>query len=177
MNDELLFSRGDIFSVIQGHTDSLKKKVQSIPANTLLNASEQDLIQAVIEEFRLHVPVIKDDDIYIAHAGETQVDVSRDPMRRFIYDAHSGPAYVPGNKTVIAVPFEGDSGFFKIRPQSYNLNPPCGEITKNEILLTYVRSETKLWESLGVGTSSPSTASVQAVPLPASSASPAGFTG
>ena len=59
MNDELLFSRGDIFSVIQRHTDSLKKKVQSIPANTLLNASEQDLIQAVIEEFRLHVPVIK----------------------------------------------------------------------------------------------------------------------
>ena len=141
MDDELLFSRGDIFSVIQGHTDSLKKKVQSIPANTLLNASEQDLIQAVIEEFRLHVPVIKDDDIYIAHAGETQVDVSRDPMRRFIYDAHSGPAYVPGNKTVIAVPFEGDSGFFKIRPQSYNLNPPCGEITKNEILLTYVRTD------------------------------------
>jgi hypothetical protein len=141
MNDEHLFSRGDIFSVIQGHTDSLKKKVQSIPANTLLNASEQDLVQAVIEEFRLHVPVIKDDDIYIAHAGETQVDVSRDPMRRFIYDAHSGPAYVPGNKTVIAVPFEGDSGFFKIRPQSYNLNPPCGEITKNEILFTYVRTD------------------------------------
>jgi hypothetical protein len=141
MNDELLFSRGDIFSIIQGHTDSLKKKVQSIPANTLLNASEQDLIQAVIEEFRFDVPVIKDDDIYIAHAGETQVDVSGDPMRRFIYDAHSGPAYVPGNKTVIAVPFEGDSGFFKIRPQTYTLNPPGGEITKNEILLTYVRTD------------------------------------
>ena len=141
MNDDLLFSRGDIFSVIQGHTESLKKKVQSIPANTLLNASEQDLIQAVIQEFRLEVPVIKDDEIYIAHAEETQVDVSHDPMRRFIYDAHSGPAYVPGNKTVIAVPFEGDSGFFKIRPQTYNLNPPRGEITENEILLTYVRTD------------------------------------
>lgn len=141
MNDELLFSRGDIFSVIQAHTEALKKKVQSIPVNTLLNTSEQDLIQAVIKEFRLNVPLIKDHEIYIAHAGETQVDVSRDPMRRFIYDAHSGPAYVPGNETVIAVPFEGDSGFFKIRPQSYTLNPPRGEITKNEILLTYVRTD------------------------------------
>src|SRR4030095_6105775 len=141
MSDELLFNQGDIFSVIQAHTESLKKKIQSIAANTLLNASEQDLIQAVVEEFRLNVPVIKDDELYIAHAGETQVDVSRDPMRRFFYDAHSGPAYVPGNKTVIAVPFDGDSGFFKIRPQSYTLNPPRGEITKNEILLTYVRTD------------------------------------
>jgi len=141
MSDELLFDKGDIFSAIQGQTEALKKKVKSIPANTLLNASEQDLIQAVVEEFRLDVPVIKDDEIYIAHAGETQVDVSRDPMRRFIYDAYSGPAYVPGNRTVIAVPFEGDSGFFKIRPQTATSNPPQGEITENEILLTYVRTD------------------------------------
>src|SRR3984957_18969058 len=141
MSDELLFSKGDIFSAIQGQTEALKKKVQSIPTNTLLNAIEQDLIQAVVEEFWLGVPVIKDDEIYIAHAGETQVDVSRDPVRRFAYDVHSGPAYVPGNKTVIAVPFEGDSGFFRIRPQTYTLNPPRGEITKNEILLTYVRTD------------------------------------
>src|ERR1700737_2307445 len=112
MKEQLLFRKGDNFSVIQAHTESLKKKVQSIPANTLLNASEQDLIQAVIQEFRLEVPVIKDGEIYIASAGETQVDVSGDPMRRFFHDRHSGPVHVPGNKTVIAVPFEGDSEFF-----------------------------------------------------------------
>jgi hypothetical protein len=141
MSDELLFSHGDIFSVIQGHTESLKKKMQSIPANTLLNASEQDLIQAVVEEFRLNVPVINDDDIYIAQAAETQVDVSRDPMRRFAYGYPSGPMYVPGNRTVIAVPFQGDAGFFKIRPQTFSTNPPRGDITDTEILLTYVRTD------------------------------------
>lgn len=141
MSNELLFNKYDIFSIIQGHTESLKKKVQSIPANTLLNASEQDLLQALIEEFRLNVPVVKDEDIYIAHAEETQVDVSRDPMRRFFYDQHSGPIYVPGNKTVIAVPFEGDAEFFRIRPQTFTTNPPRGEITKAEILLTHVRTD------------------------------------
>jgi hypothetical protein len=70
MSDELLFNKYDIFSIVQGHTESLKKKVQSIPANTLLNASEQDLVQALVEEFRLNVPVVKDEDIYIAHAEE-----------------------------------------------------------------------------------------------------------
>lgn len=139
MSEELLFNKYQIFSIVQGHTESLKKRVQSIPGNTLLNASEQDLVQALVEEFRLNVPVIKDDEIYIADASETQVDVSRDP-RRMIFD-RSGPFYVPGNKTVIAVPFEGDAEFFRVQPQSYTLNPPRGEIKKNGILLTYVRAD------------------------------------
>src|SRR5690242_2133101 len=109
MTDELLFNKYDIFSVVRAHEESLKKKVQSIPANTVLNASQQDLVHALIEEFRLNVPVITDDQIYIAYSGETQVDVSRDPMRMIYH--HSRPFYIAGNKTVIAVPFEGDSEF------------------------------------------------------------------
>jgi hypothetical protein len=87
------------------------------------------------------VPILKDEEIYVANSGETQIDVSRDPMRRFFSDQHSGPIFVPGNKTVIAIPFEGDAGFFRIRPQSYTLNPPRGAINNGEILLTYVRSD------------------------------------
>jgi hypothetical protein len=141
--DELLFyTSGDIFSVLQAQTEAVKKRVQSIPANTVLNASEQDLQQSLVEEFWLNVPVIKEADIYIAQAGETQVDVSGDPRHRFHYDHHSGgPAYVPGNKTVIAVPFEGDRNFFKIRPQTYDLSPPRGDVTNDEVLLTYVRTD------------------------------------
>ena len=52
----------------------LKKRVQEIPANKLLNASEHDLVQALVEDFRLDVPVIKKEEIYIAHAGATLTD-------------------------------------------------------------------------------------------------------
>src|SRR5579859_4074113 len=117
MNDELLFNKYDILSVVRAHEESLKKRVQSIPANTVLNASEQDLVLAVVQEFRLNIPIITDAQIYIAHSGETQVDVSGDPMRGIFN--RSRPFYIPGNKTVIAVPFEGDSEFFRIQPQSY----------------------------------------------------------
>jgi hypothetical protein len=141
MSEELLFNRFSIFGVVEGQKESVKKYAQSIPANTLLNASEQDLIQSVTEDFRLNVPVINDEEIYIAESSETQVDVSRDPMRRFVYDQHSGPAYVAGNKTVIAVPFKGDPEFFKVQPQSYSVNPPRGEIDGSEIHLTYVRTD------------------------------------
>src|ERR1700723_3772539 len=139
MSQELLFNKYEIFGVVQGQTEAVKKRVQSIPANTLLNASENDLVQALVEEFRLNVPVIKDEDIYIAHSGETQVDVSRDRMQMF-YDS-SGPVYVPGNQTVIAVPFEGNVDFFSIQPQTYTLNPPRAEIGKGEILLNYVGTD------------------------------------
>jgi hypothetical protein len=112
--------------------------VQAIPPNTLLGASEQDLIQALVEEFRLNVPAIKEDEIHVADSGEVSVDVSGDPMRMF-YD-RSGPFYVPGNKTVIAVPFEGQEEFFRVRPSSFSLSPPRAEVGKGELLLTYVRT-------------------------------------
>jgi hypothetical protein len=136
---ELLFNKCSIFGVLQSHAEGAKKKAQSIAPNALLNASEDDLVQALVEEFRMHVPVIKDDEIYIANAEETRVDVSGDPMRRLFN--RSAPFYVPGNKTVIAVPFEGDAAFFRIQPQTYTLNPPHGEITRDEVLLTYVRTD------------------------------------
>jgi hypothetical protein len=139
MSQELLFNKYRIFEALQRQTEAVKRKVQSIPANTLLNASEQDLVKGLLEEFRLNVPVIKDDEIYIADSTETQIDVSRDPTRMIL--DRSGPFYVPGNKTLIAVPFEGDSEFFGIQPQTYTLNPPRAEVTNTEILLTYVRTD------------------------------------
>lgn len=113
--------------------------MQSIPVNTLLNASEHELVQALLDEFHLNVPVIKDDEIHIAHSGEAQIDVSGDPMR-MIYD-RSQPFYMPGNKTVIAVPFDGDAEFFNVQPSSFSLSPPRDQIGKGELLLTYVRTD------------------------------------
>jgi hypothetical protein len=141
MNEELLFNKFSIHGVLQKQTESVKDRIQSIPADTLLNASEDDLVQALTEQFCLNVPTIKDGEIYISHSGETQVDISNDPMSRMIYGDQRRQSTVPGTKTVIAVPFEGDSEFFRIQPQSYSLSPPRGEINKGEILLTYVRRD------------------------------------
>jgi hypothetical protein len=123
VKEEILFSTNNIFSVLEGQKQAVQKRVESIPADTILNASEHDLVQALAEEFRLVVPVLREEEICIADAGETQVDVRGDPNRSFMFD-HSGPFYVPGNKTVIAVPFEGgEPDFFRIRPQTYGSAP------------------------------------------------------
>ncbi len=84
MSEEVLFSKNDIFQVIEGQKAAVKQRVQEIPANKLLNASERDLVQALVEEFLLDVPVIEDEGIHIADSREREVDVSRDPMRMII---------------------------------------------------------------------------------------------
>jgi len=78
MSQDLLFNKVDIFSIIQNHTSTVNKRIESIPANTILNASEHDLTQSLIEDFRLNVPVIEESEIYIAHSVETPVDVRHD---------------------------------------------------------------------------------------------------
>ena len=62
MNHELLFSKGDIFGAVQGQEQAVRERIQSIPPDKVLNASEHDLVQAVVEEFTLHVPAIRDEE-------------------------------------------------------------------------------------------------------------------
>jgi hypothetical protein len=137
--DELLFSKVDIFSVLEQQKQEVRKSVDTLTANQVLNTSEDDLVQSLIAQHTLHVPVLKEDDIHIAETGETKLDVSHDPMR-MIYD-RSRPFYIPANKTVIAIPFEGDAGFFVVQPQTFTLSPPRGTVQGSEIHLTYVRTD------------------------------------
>jgi hypothetical protein len=79
-NEQYLFSTRDILLVLESQKAKLVKRAQEIPGNTLLNASEHDLVHALVEEFRLDVPVLKENERYLAHRGEVQVDVTGDPV-------------------------------------------------------------------------------------------------
>jgi len=141
VTDAILFSECDIDSLLQNQAELAETRVQLIPANTLLSAGEADLIRAVVEEFELKVPTLKDEEIYIEDSGDTEVDLSADSMTRFMYGDPSGPIYVAGNKTVIAVPFEGDDSLFRVRPQTYTMNPPRAQVVGNELLLRFIRTD------------------------------------
>lgn len=139
MTRNYLFSRVSIFDVIENQKSAAKKAVQELEPNYLLNASEHDLVSSLVAQFQLDVPVIKDNEIHVADFLETDVDVSGDPIR-FITD-RSRPFYIKGNKTIIAVPFNGDANFLAVQPQTYTLNPPMGDIVGDELHLTYVRTD------------------------------------
>jgi hypothetical protein len=139
MRGEYLFSKVDMFSVIEHQKQQAAKRVQAIDSDQLQRATEDEIVKHIVSEYRLDVPVIKDDKIYVAEHGEAQVDVSRD-FNRHISDRNR-PFYVNGTKTIIAVPFEGDSELLKVQPNTYTTTRPSGEIAGNEIHLAYTQAE------------------------------------
>jgi hypothetical protein len=139
MKRENLFSKIDMFSVIEHQKQQASKRVQAVDSNQLLTATEDEIVEQIVNEFRIEVPVMQDDKIYVCEHGETNVDVSRDP-NRFIRD-RSRSFYVNGTKTVIALPFEGDAELFKVQPNTYTTTHPAGEIAGKEIRLTYMQAE------------------------------------
>jgi len=78
---EPLFCRRPMQDLIQAQRQAIKKEVESVPANTLLNASEYDLVAALVESFRLDVPVIRDKDVYIASSAELRPETSGEAAR------------------------------------------------------------------------------------------------
>lgn len=132
---DILFSKVDIFQVLENQKTEIRKKVYSLESDYLLNTSENDLIEWLIDELNLEVPVILDSEIYIADSKETKVDISQD-RNRWITD-RSRPVYLEGHKTVIAIPFEGDANFFDIRPSTYTTVLPHADIKGKEIRLVY----------------------------------------
>ena len=133
----VLFNQHNIFDVLRNQEQKVREYVQKMPRDRLLGASEQDLIGALIEEFQLNVPVLKEDKIDIADHGETQVDVPIDPTTY----GGSRPPSVPGHWIVVAIPFEGEAEFFRVQPQVFGGALPRAEITDCELRLTYVRTD------------------------------------
>ena len=133
-----LFSKHGIFRVIQTNQQQAQEAVQQIPSDTLLGTSPDDIVNALVDRFRLDVPVIQDAAIYIADTCEVPLDVRNDP-RRMVSD-RSKPCYVPAHRTVIAIPFEGDPACFDIEPPIHSLNPPRAMVQDRELLLTDTRT-------------------------------------
>ena len=84
------------------------------------------------------MPVLEDDKAYVSRR-EVDVDVSGDPMR-MIWDRNQ-PFYIKGTEITVKIPFKGAPDLFQVRPQTFNLNPPRGEIRSREVHLVQVRTD------------------------------------
>ncbi|HWO36565.1 MAG TPA: hypothetical protein VNO32_47890 [Candidatus Acidoferrum sp.] len=69
----MLFNKHSILDVLPAQKQKLKEKLQSFKADYLLNASEQDLVASLVEEFTLNVPTIDESKIEMDYR-EKQID-------------------------------------------------------------------------------------------------------
>lgn len=132
----MLFSGYSILDVLPEQMRQIKRKIDDLKTNYVLNASEEDLVAAVVAEFTLDMPVLNEEGIHVDY-GEQTIDVSGDP-NRMIFD-RSQPFLISGTRVTFIVPFAGDGGLFSVHPQSftYSLGRAHAERVHNELHFTY----------------------------------------
>jgi hypothetical protein len=134
----LLFARVSIFDVLQQQQQKLKTDVDRLTSSAIEHTPEEQLVHDLTTKYKLEIPVLEDEKAYVSHR-EVEVDVSQDPMR-MIWD-RSSPFYIKGTEITVSVPFKGNPELFQVRPTTFNLNPPRGEIRSHEIQLIQVRTD------------------------------------
>ncbi len=130
----LLFTKGDMFSLLDHLSKSATKKVNDLPEPTVLGVGSSVLAKEIEEEFTLAVPNLKEDQVYVTDR-ETDVDISRDP-RYFVMRGEQ--AYKKGIELTFHVPFDGDANLFDYQPNAYTSCPPRATVEGSELLLSFV---------------------------------------
>src|ERR1700688_4049651 len=121
----LLFSRLNIFDVLEHRQQTLKTDVNKLSSSSIESIPQIEVVRELATKYKFEIPVLDEDNAHISHR-EVDVDVSQDPMR-MIWD-RTQVFYIKGTEITITVPFKGDPNLFHIRPASFNLNPPRGEV-------------------------------------------------
>jgi len=134
----LLFAEFNIFDVLQHQQQFLKEEIHGLDSKTVKGVPEEELVRELAAKYKFDLPVLIAESAYTSHR-EVEVDVSRDPMR-IIFDP-SRPFYIKGTEITFSVPFRGDPKFLRVRPTTFSLNPPRGEVRGQEIDLIYTRTD------------------------------------
>ena len=138
--DHLFYKKGDLQNYLNQMKFELKRKIEEMKPNDVLNKSEENLCQDLVSRYLLETPILHEDKKYAHKPEEIDIDISQDPMRS-IRD-RSRPFYVKGISVTIAVPFDGNSELFQYRPSTFSSSgPPCGQIVGKEVQLIYKKEK------------------------------------
>jgi hypothetical protein len=130
----ILFCTHDLDGTLRNMVQQMRQEVEGLEPNRLLNTAPDDLSRYFVEKSRVEPIRLLRDDWYADHK-EMEMDVRHDPMRWI--DDKSKPAWVPGERIEVRVPFEGDPELFYAQPDFMTSNPPRAIIEKNELVLRY----------------------------------------
>jgi hypothetical protein len=129
-----LFCTYDLGQSLQGSQQKMREEIESFDGNRLLNTAATDLAAYFVEKYKVEPITLKREDWY-ADTKEIRVDVRYDQMR-WIQD-QSKPALVPGERTDVRIPFDGEADLFYSQSNMMSSNPPRAIIEGNELILRY----------------------------------------
>ena len=129
---EYLFSKVSWHDVERHQLQEMRKAIEAMDGNRLLNTSADDLATHFEKQFQIEIPSLLTDEI-VVDQRETKIDVSRD-QNRMIFD-RSRAFHITGTEVEVEIPFTGEAVTFKIQPTSYTMSPPQAEVRGNTLVL------------------------------------------
>lgn len=124
---EYLFAEGDSFSFFQAREHALRQHIESLGDEALLGPSVGELVDALVEEYSVATPVLREEEKTVDHR-ETVV-VTQDAFQRQLK--------VPAMEVKIFVPFTGDGDLFRVRPSTYLSIMPRGTVSAGQLVLPF----------------------------------------
>jgi len=134
--NEPLFYKYDLRETMENQISGISDKVEQINRDQFLSASEDHLHEYIYSESEIE-PITLHEDKTNFEQEEIKVDVSNDPMRGGNIFGHSGPLLVPGIRVTVSIPFDGDPNLWFMQPNTFDCNPPRGNIKDNYFQMAF----------------------------------------
>lgn len=129
------FMDGDTFATFGNLVGKIQAEINSLENEYVLKASVAELERYFFDKAKIEPLTLHTDKYYIENQSGTQIDVSHD-FNRAVFPGER--AIVQGTRIDIAVPYEGDSGLWRVRPSRFTLSGyPEIEVRDNTVLLTF----------------------------------------
>ena len=127
-----LFSDGELSSALDAKVAGIKESVYSIPREQFLSTSVDTLLEHLLVPLTIEPLVLHEDQMRMDHV-EAQVEVTG----RFEYDlGRGGRIHTSGHRLTFYLPFAGDAGLWKLRPNMWSSVMPRGDVDSRCSTLT-----------------------------------------
>jgi hypothetical protein len=132
MNGDALFAKENSHAAFRAQEALLRNEIDAAPEDHVLQVDDAAWTQALVERYRVDVPRLVVDGIYMERPKEIEVVVS---AALYGYAVEPGRDFkVPGVRHVVHIPFEGNGDVFGIRPMSRTTTLPRARVKGNELI-------------------------------------------
>jgi hypothetical protein len=115
-----LFTKFDSEGSRQVQPEAIRKEVNALDENYILNVSEEDLVTALFPKFKWNIPTLDEPVLTGDREIERETRISEYGERC--------ARKVRMSEITVQIPFSGDATFFRMRPPQTNWSPPKATI-------------------------------------------------
>jgi len=129
--DQPLFAKGELHSFLEARMRTAQAEADSHDRQALLSSPFNDVLSFLWDRHRVDPIDVREESIS-ADQTDTHLSTSRIPDGLLIFNR---APQVPATTFSFHIPFAGDAELFLLTPNAYSMNPPCGTVRGQELIV------------------------------------------